>query len=194
MAIAVVGVTATLVTACGAQTESETSESTTSASSPSVAGTAQSTPAVSTQVPQAPAGEAAVPAQLQFTATTLGGEQFSGESLFGQPAVLWFWAPWCPTCQREAPLVGQVAADNPGVRFVGVAGLAELPAMQEFVDRYPVQDFTQLADTDGAVWTKFGVTQQPAWAFVDAAGNVDVVRGTLPESELTERITALSQA
>ncbi len=184
MAIAVVGATTALVTACSAQTDSGSTESAT---------TTAPVPAATVQSP-APAGDAAVPAQLQFTATTLGGEPFSGESLFGRPAVLWFWAPWCPTCQREAPLVGQVAAGNPDVRFIGVAGLAEQPAMQEFVDRYPVKDFTQLADVDGTVWTKFGVTQQPAWAFIDADGNVDVVRGTLPESELTERVSALPQA
>jgi hypothetical protein len=32
-----------------------------------------------------------MPAQLQSTAKTLDGRQFSGESLLGKPAVLWFW-------------------------------------------------------------------------------------------------------
>ncbi len=180
MAIALLGVTAGLVSACGAEPETA---STNVATSPS-AESAASAPAVP--------GEGTVPAQLQFTATTLGGEQFSGQSLLGKPAVLWFWAPWCPTCQREAPLVGQVAADNPGVRFVGVAGLDEQPAMQGFVDRFPIKDFTHLADVDGAVWTRFGVTQQPAYAFIDGDGIVEVVRGTLSEPELTERVSALS--
>lgn len=182
MSVAVLGVTACLLTACGAGT----GPSVTDPPASSAAAAASSTSA--TSAPDA----AAVPARLQFTATTLEGEPFSGESLLGSPAVLWFWAPWCPTCQREAPMVGQSAADNPGVRFLGVAGLDETPAMQQFVDRYPVGDFTHLADVDGEVWTKFGVTQQPAFAFVDSDGNVDVVRGTLSEPELAERVSALS--
>jgi thiol-disulfide isomerase/thioredoxin len=133
-----------------------------------------------------------VPTELQFTAKTIDGKDFSGENLLGKPAVLWFWAPWCPTCQREAPMVGQIADAHPAVTFVGVAALDQLPAMQNFVDKYPVNGFTHLADTDGAVWAKFGVTHQPAYAFASADGSVDVVRGSLSEAELTERVTALS--
>jgi thiol-disulfide isomerase/thioredoxin len=177
MTIAALGGTAVLVSGCASDTEQ-----------PATPATASMTSAAAS-----PAPDAAVPAQLQFSATTLGGEQFSGESLLGSPAVLWFWAPWCPTCQREAPMVGQAAADHPGVRFLGVAGLDQPPAMQQFVDRYPVGDFTHLADVDGEVWTKFGITQQPAFAFVGADGTVDVVRGTLSDTELTERIDALSR-
>ncbi len=137
-------------------------------------------------------GEAAG-AQLQFTAKTLDGKPFSGESLKGRPAVFWFWAPWCPTCQREAPQVARVAAANPTVTFVGVGAQDELPALQEFATKYGVDRFTELADTDAAVWAKFGVTRQPAYAFVSPDGSVDVVRGSLSEAELTARVRALTE-
>jgi thiol-disulfide isomerase/thioredoxin len=133
-----------------------------------------------------------VPGQLQFTAKTIDGQEFKGESVLGKPAVFWFWAPWCPTCQREAPVVGQLADTHRDVTFVGVAALDQLPAMQRFVDEYPVKGFSHLADTDGAVWAKFGVTQQPAYAFVTADGDIDVVGGSLPEAALTERVTTLA--
>jgi hypothetical protein len=89
-------------------------------------------------------------------------------------------------------LVGQVAGANPGVTFLGVAAQDQLPAMQQFVAEYPVGGFTHLADTDGAVWAKFGVTSQPAYAFITADGGIDVVKGSLSESQLTERVGALS--
>jgi thiol-disulfide isomerase/thioredoxin len=122
----------------------------------------------------------------------LAGRAFSGESLLGKPAVLWFWTPWCPQCQREPPEVGRVAAANPAVAFAGVPGHDQIPAMQAFVDDYRLGRFTQLADTGGTVWAKFGVTQQPAFAFVDSHGGIDVVKGSLPESQLTERVHALA--
>lgn len=130
--------------------------------------------------------------QLQFTAGTLDGQPFSGESLKGKPAVLWFWAPWCPTCQRDAPLVARVAAANPAVTFVGVGAQDKLPELRAFAAKYRVDKITELADTDAAVWAKFGVTHQPAYAFVSAEGAVDVVRGSLSESELTARVHALT--
>ncbi len=43
--------------------------------------------------------------QLAFTGTTLSGAPFTGASLQGKPAVLWFWTPWCPFCNQEAPNV-----------------------------------------------------------------------------------------
>jgi thiol-disulfide isomerase/thioredoxin len=122
---------AVVLAACGSQ----------SASAPSVTPTTTSALTAS----QAPAKP--VPAQLQFTATTIDGQQFSGESMLGKPAVLWFWAPWCPVCQSEAPMVGRIATANPGVTFVGVAALDQVPAMREFVDKYPVKGWSSRAAT-----------------------------------------------
>lgn len=31
---------------------------------------------------------------LAFSAETVGGEQFDGADLAGEPVALWFWAPW----------------------------------------------------------------------------------------------------
>lgn len=130
--------------------------------------------------------------QLNFSAKTVDGQEFSGSTLMGKPAVLWFWAPWCPTCQREAPDVASAAQANPDITFVGVAALDELAAIQEFVDKYDVDTFTNIADIDGAVWQRFGVTEQPAFAFIDADGSIDVVRGALSGSELDTRVAALT--
>ena len=74
--------------------------------------------------------------RMQFTGTTLSGAPFNGSSLSGKPAVLWFWTPWCPFCNAEAPSVSAVAAAHPGVTFVGVAARSDVAAMQGFVDKY----------------------------------------------------------
>ncbi len=137
-------------------------------------------------------GEVTVPEQFRFTAETVDGNDFAGASLVGKPAVLWFWAPWCPTCQREAPMIAESARDHPDVTFVGVAALDEVPAMQGFVTRYDVGLFPHLADLDGSVWRRFGVTAQPAFAFIGADGSVEVVKGTLSEDDLSTRISALT--
>lgn len=134
------------------------------------------------------------PGQLEFTTKTLDGADFAGQSLAGKPAVLWFWSPWCSTCQREAPSVAKAAQENPQVTFVGVAAQDQVPAMKEFVATYKMGGFTQLADLDASVWRKFGVTNQPAFAFVAPDGSVEVVKSTLSEQELAQRLNALAGA
>jgi len=131
--------------------------------------------------------------QLRFTAKTLDGNEFSGQSLAGRPAVLWFWAPWCPVCQREAPTVAKVAQTNTGVTFVGVAAQDELPAMRQFVSKYDMGSFVHVADLDAAVWTRFGVTVQPAYAFIGSDGSVDVVKSSMSEPDLAARVDALDR-
>jgi hypothetical protein len=59
---------------------------------------------------------------------------------------------------------------------------------------HTLDGFTHLADVDAAIWTRFGVTQQPAYAFISPDGKVDVVKQQLSESALTERLSALTSA
>jgi thiol-disulfide isomerase/thioredoxin len=132
--------------------------------------------------------------QLQFVAKTIDGKDFSAQSLVGKPAVLWFWAPWCPICQREAPSVGRIAQANPAVTFVGVAAQDQVPAMRDFITKYQLGFFTHLADVDASVWRRFGVTAQPAFAFISAAGSVDVVKRDLAEQDLAQRVGTLGAA
>jgi thiol-disulfide isomerase/thioredoxin len=134
---------------------------------------------------------APVPEQLRFTATTVDGTEFAGESLAGKAAVLWFWAPWCPKCNAEAPTIAKVAGAAGDVQFVGVAAQDQVPAMREFVDKHGLGSFSHLADTDAAVWKRFGVTYQPAYAFISSAGDVQVETDQLDETELTARVEAL---
>jgi thiol-disulfide isomerase/thioredoxin len=134
----------------------------------------------------------AVPEQLKFTANTVDGKEFSGESLAGKPALLWFWAPWCPKCQAEAPTIAEAASSASNVAFVGVAAQDELPAMQGFVDRFDLGSFPHIADTDATVWKRFGVTYQPAYAFVSSDGTIEMETDQLDKDELLTRIGALT--
>lgn len=132
--------------------------------------------------------------RLQFTGTTLSGAPFSGSSLVGKPAVLWFWTPWCPFCNAEAPSVSEVAAANPQVTFVGIAARSDVAAMQAFVDKYKL-NFTNLNDADGAIWALYNVPWQPAYVFYRADGSSTFVNNptsAMPRQELADRVAALS--
>ncbi len=170
----------TLLVACGGGVpapESQPSSATSTAVSPTGS---------------SPANAVVVPDQLKFTAKTVDGADIAGADLAGKPVVLWFWAPWCPKCQREAPGVAAAAKELGGkVTFLGVAALDEVPAMQQFVQRYDLKSFQHVADVDSAVWKRFGVTAQPAYAFVDTVGKVEVVASQLSEQDLRQRLDRL---
>jgi thiol-disulfide isomerase/thioredoxin len=136
----------------------------------------------------------AAAADLNFTGTTLSGAPFNGASLQGKPAVLWFWTPWCPFCNQEAPNVSAVAAANPNVTFVGVSTRADVSAMASFASKYNL-NFTNLNDADGSIWAMFNVPWQPAYVFLRPDGSSTFVNNpvsAMSQQELTNRVQALT--
>lgn len=64
--------------------------------------------------------------------------------------------------------------------------------MRDFVARHDLPDsMPQVIDADGRLWARFGVSYQPAWAFVDDDGQVDVHAGPLYGDGLVQRVEAL---
>lgn len=56
--------------------------------------------------------------------------------------------------------------------------------MRDFVDRFDLGSFPHAIDTDGELWSRFGVPYQPAWVFIDSRGNLVRHVGALEEVEL----------
>lgn len=140
---------------------------------------------------KAPDGGA--PPQLRFAGTTLDGKAFKGESLADKPSVLWFWAPWCGTCQGQAAQTAKLAAKYKGkVNFVGVAGLDKTEPCRGFVKNQKVGNFPHLNDQQGAVWKKFGVSQQSSYVMLDKDGKT-VSKGvaTTPD-QLNKQVAGLA--
>jgi thiol-disulfide isomerase/thioredoxin len=136
----------------------------------------------------------AAAADLNFSGTTLSGAPFNGASLQGKPAVLWFWTPWCPFCNQEAPSVSAVAAANPNVTFVGVSTRADVSAMANFASKYNL-NFTNLNDADGSIWALFNVPWQPAYVFLNSDGSSTFVNNpvsAMSQQDLTNRVQALT--
>ena len=144
----------------------------TSTPAPTTSGSAGPSPSPTTSATATSA--ATVPAALAFRATTVDGTAFAGAELAGKKTVLWFWAPWCTVCARAAAGVKDAAtALGPDVRVVGVAGLSTDAAdMRRFVDRGGLQSLTNLADTTGDLYARFGITQQDTFVLIGPDGTV----------------------
>jgi peroxiredoxin len=138
--------------------------------------------------PQAPP----VPQTLNFTAKTVNGKTFRGASLAGKPTVLWFWTPWCPTCHGQVPDVQEAARRFAGkANIVGVGGLDSAEPIRNFVAEENTGSFPNVCDDSGAVWKRFGVTQQGTYVLLDKAGKVRYT-GYLDGDSLQSRIAKLS--
>ena len=139
---------------------------------------------------QAPAADgSAVPAQLDFTGELLDGSSFDGATLAGKPTVLWFWAPWCPTCRAQAPGVSRLATEYAGqVNVVGVGGLADPTDIREYAEQ--VEGPTHLVDEQGAIWRQFGITAQSSYVVIDSDGTI-VADGYLDDSVLADKVAEL---
>ncbi|MEV1079203.1 redoxin family protein [Streptomyces sp. NPDC050211] len=139
------------------------------------------------------AAGAKVPEALNFTATTVDGKPFDAKTLAGKPTVLWFWAPWCPTCRGQAAETAKVAADYAGkANVVGVAGLDKNAAMRDFVSETGTGSFPQLSDEAGDVWKRFEITQQSIYVILDKDG-ATVYEGVLAGGEgLAEKVASLT--
>jgi thiol-disulfide isomerase/thioredoxin len=121
-------------------------------------------------------------ADYAFTATTLNGETFDGQTLEGKPAVLWFWAPWCPTCRAQIDTVSKLAEQYDGrVAMIGVGGLDSPEAIKDLAAEIP--NVTHLVDADGTVWQHFGVTAQSTYRVINADGKI-VAESYLDNDEL----------
>jgi thiol-disulfide isomerase/thioredoxin len=172
-----------LLVGCGG-----TAPQTSGAGTPSSAMTSSAAPAP-TPEPTSAAASPVVPVApevLDFAAPTIDGGTFEGASLAGKPAVFWFWAPWCPVCKRGAADVTAAAAElGDEVAVIGVAGLSgSINDMQRFVEDTGSGSLPHIADTEGAVFTRFEVTQQDTFAFVGTDGAVELVDGYSNDPDL----------
>jgi peroxiredoxin len=132
---------------------------------------------------------AGVPAALQFSADAVGGGTIDVASLAGKPTVLWFWAPWCSICNREAEDIEATAQQFAGdVNFVGVAWSGSEGEFQGFIDDHGLT-FPQISDDPGEIYEKFGIAYQPALVIVKADGSTERVAGSVDPSLLQQIIS-----
>jgi cytochrome c biogenesis protein CcmG/thiol:disulfide interchange protein DsbE len=96
------------------------------------------------------------------------------ESLSGHPAVLNFWASWCPPCADEAPDLNALSVryGGLGVRFVGVDFNDAVDEARAFARRHDVP-YALVHDTRG-VRQAFGVSAPPETYVLDGSGRAIV--------------------
>lgn len=91
----------------------------------------------------------------------------------GRPTLLWFWAPHCSFCVREAPELLAFDQDHGAdVDILGVGAQDSLDEAYEFLDSTATSDLAMVWDASGSSWVHYGVTNQPTVILLGADGQV----------------------
>lgn len=107
-----------------------------------------------------------------FQGVTLSGDTFSLASLQGQPAVVHFWATWCPVCNIEQGMVDSLAGSYPVIAVAMQSG--DAAEVQAYLKEQGV-DYPVVNDPAGELARRYGVTGVPASFVLDSHGEVRFV-------------------
>ena len=103
--------------------------------------------------------------------STLDGQSFDLATTRGKPAVVNFFASWCPPCNEEAPDLVAFAEAHPEIAVVGVAVNDQRADTEAFVTQYGVK-YAVVFDAEGGAGADWGVSGIPTTFFLDADGAV----------------------
>jgi cytochrome c biogenesis protein CcmG, thiol:disulfide interchange protein DsbE len=114
-----------------------------------------------------------VPAPAFSLPRVTGAGHISLASLRGKVVVLNFWASDCVPCKDEQGELNAAAAKwaSKGVVFLGIDEVELRSFAQRYLKHYKVQ-YQSVADGDGAIAGRFGVTGTPETFFIDRKGRV----------------------
>jgi len=107
-----------------------------------------------------------------ISATMISGQSFTLDSLRGKPAVVYFWATWCPVCNLEQGMVDSLANDYPVITVAMQSGEDKevVEYLKEKGVNYPVVN-----DPKGEIARRYGVSGVPASFVLDGNGDVRFV-------------------
>ncbi len=130
-----------------------------------------------------------------FEAPAIGGGTVRWSDFSGGPVVISVWAPWCPHCQVELPILDRVMEDFPQVSFVTIVtsiGTQPGPAPDVFLAENDLTAPTAIDDEAGTMAAAFGIRAFPSLYFVSSDGTiVRFDEGEVAEAELREIIGSL---
>jgi thiol-disulfide isomerase/thioredoxin len=110
-----------------------------------------------------------------FSANLLSGGTVRWADHKGTPTVLALWAPWCPHCQKELPVLSRVMQEFPNVKLLTIVTAVDLhpgPTPDGFLKSRNLSMPTALDDADGTLGAAFGLQVFPLTYYVDAGGVV----------------------
>jgi thiol-disulfide isomerase/thioredoxin len=128
----------------------------------------------------------------------------------GKPALLFFWAHWCPDCKAEIPVLARIKSEfvprglvflAPTQKYGYVAGGADAtPAVETaYIEQVRQRYYAGLIDAPAAVseanFSRYGASTTPTLVLVDRSGIVRLYHpGAMNYAELRQAVAGVVQA
>jgi thiol-disulfide isomerase/thioredoxin len=128
-----------------------------------------------------------------FSAPDLSWDAVVWKGRDGSPTVLAVWAPWCPHCQKELPVLASVTSDFLGAKPISVVtavGLHPGPTPEEFMRSRGLTFPVAVDDASGTLGSGLGISAFPTVYYVGSDGRVTAVQvGEWSESEMRRALS-----
>jgi cytochrome c biogenesis protein CcmG, thiol:disulfide interchange protein DsbE len=132
----------------------------------------------------------------EFSAPGLAGGRVAWSDRAGTPSVLAIWAPWCPSCQKELPVLDRVVREFPEVSLLSIVtaiGDRPGPTPESYLAANGLTFPAAVDDGAATLAATFGLEGFPTLYFVNADGTVArYAIGELSEEQLREAIGAIT--
>jgi peroxiredoxin len=104
-----------------------------------------------------------------FRGTATNGQSVKLQNLRGKPALVYFWATWCPVCKLQNGSVAAISNDHAVITIAMNSGSNS--EIEAFLKEKQL-NFSVLADDSGIISSQYGVTGVPSSFIIDPAGNI----------------------
>jgi len=107
---------------------------------------------------------------IDFKAVTTSGENIALSDYKGKTFLLHFWASWCHYCNFEQSSITDISKDTPILTVAFQSGNATEVA--EFMKEKGILSWVTIADEEGDISKRYGVSAVPATFIIDENGKI----------------------
>ena len=106
-----------------------------------------------------------------FTGKTLDGQHIQVPLKEQKPVLLVFWASWCGSCAKEAPIIAKLHGElNDRIRIIGINVDEDLAAAKAFISNKQLP-YANITDADLRISEILHVKATPSLVLLDGQGN-----------------------
>ena len=133
------------------------------------------------------------PRPPDFTLNDLDGNSFRLSSTQGSVVLLHFFAPWCPVCQGDAPVISELHRDLSGLGLTVIAVAVQANSVAEIEDFRETYNIPYRILIDDGVVSRagYGVSQIPTTYVIDREVNLLGPYGSRSKEDLVEILEPL---
>ncbi len=120
----------------------------------------------------------------EFTLKDLDGQAWTLSQIRdGKPAILFFWATWCPHCRSQVKILNQEidAIHKEGIEVILIDLGEDAKQVKSFMERNKF-DLNVLVDPDEMTSEDYVIPGIPTLYFIGADGKVRAVEHAIPEN------------